>query len=77
MKLFWPKESTFEQALDHLSKISPFPPFDNNVLTFIQSLSKKLVRMRHLPEIVALGYWLRQSHIKEMESIWKEENKGK
>jgi len=32
--------------------------------------------MRHYPELVALGYWLRKAHIHEMQKLWLEQTKG-
>ena len=77
MKLFWPTMGTFEQAFENLAKEIPFEPFDAQVLAFAHSLSKKLLTIRHLPEVVALGFWLRKAHIQEMKEAWKAETNGK
>lgn len=71
MKLFWPTTGTFEQAFEKLSNEKPFKPFDEQLLTFTNSLSKKLLKMRHLPEVVALGYWLRKAHIQKWKADWE------
>lgn len=74
MQLFWPKSGTFEDTLAQLQTVKPFDPFSEEVLAFTQAVSKRLVRMRNMPEVVALGYWLRKSHITEMKMIWEMEN---
>lgn len=77
VKLYWPANGSFEQALERLKREKTFPPFSEEVLLFIQSLSKKFVKMRNYPEVVALGYWLRKAHIQEMKASWEKENDGK
>ncbi|MFB5085880.1 acyl-CoA reductase [Psychrobacillus sp. PGGUH221] len=73
MKVFWPKNQSFEDALALLQGVKPLAPFDKEILTFTQALSKRLVRMRNMPEVVALGYWLRRANITEMKSAWETE----
>lgn len=77
MQLFWPKNVPFENALAQLQATKAFNPFSEEVLAFTQALSKRLVRMRNMPEVVALGYWLRKSHITEMKMMWETENATK
>lgn len=72
MKLFWPKNTAFESAMAQLAFYKPNQPFDQEVLAFTQALSKRFLRIRELPEIVALGYWLRQANIKEMQAVFKQ-----
>lgn len=76
MKLFWPKES-FDVALVNLQATRLNRPFAEEVLAFTQSLSKRFVRMRHLPEVVALGYWLRKANVKQMQAEFEALNTGK
>lgn len=76
MKVFWPKDS-FEVALKNLQGQKPNRPFDEQVLAFTQSLSKRFVRMRHLPEVVALGYWLRKANVKQMQEEFEASTVGK
>lgn len=77
MQLFWPKDKTFTDALADLKETKPFIPFSVDVLAFTQALSKRLVRMRNMPEIVALGFWLRKANITEMKIAWAVENTDK
>nr|WP_285842590.1 acyl-CoA reductase [Ureibacillus chungkukjangi] len=63
----------FEEALNQLAQEKPFVPFDEKVLAFTQSLSKKLIKMRSLPEVVALGYWLRKANVQQMKLAWEQE----
>lgn len=72
MKLFWPKNIEFEEALWQLSGQKPNQPFDEEVMAFTQALSKRFLRLRNLPEIVALGYWLRKSNIKCMQIAFEQ-----
>ncbi|MEB2298491.1 acyl-CoA reductase [Lysinibacillus xylanilyticus] len=71
MKLFWPKNLEFEVAIEQLSSNKPNQPFDLEVVAFTQALSKRFLRMRELPEVVALGYWLRKANIKEMQTAFE------
>ena len=70
MRLFWPKDGSFEEEFSSLQKQTPLYPFQVTVLEFVQVLSKRLVRVKGAPEIVALGYWLRKAHIHEMHESW-------
>ena len=77
MKLFWPKNDDFQQELERLKGQKPNIPFAEEVLAFTQSLSKRLVKLRHLPEVVALGYWLRKANIAQMQQQFEASNTGK
>lgn len=77
MKLFWPVNGNFEQELKALQEQQLNAPFAEDVLAFTQSLSKCLVRLRHLPEVVALGYWLRKANIKAMQQQFEEQHRDK
>lgn len=77
MKLFWPTSESFEEALSNLKKASLNCPFDEEVLEFTQTLSKRFLRMRHLPEVVALGYWLRKANVKQMQAHFENSMEGK
>ncbi|WP_019153818.1 acyl-CoA reductase [Robertmurraya massiliosenegalensis] len=77
MKLYWPNNVEFDHALKNLTRQKIFEPFDQEVLKFIQALSKKLIRIRSNPEIVSLGYWLRKANIQEMYQAWEIENSRK
>lgn len=77
MKLFWPTNGNFEEALGNLKNTTLNRPFDEEVLEFTQRLSKRFVRMRHLPEVVALGYWLRKANVKHMQAQFENATEGK
>lgn len=77
MKLFWPANGQFEEALQRLQHAQLNRPFDKEVVDFTQSLSKRFVRMRQFPEIVALGYWLRKANIKQMQARFEKNNELK
>lgn len=72
MQLFWPENIEFEVAIERLSSNKPNQPFDQEVVAFTQVLSKRFLRMRELPEVVALGYWLRKANIKEMQTAFEQ-----
>lgn len=72
MQLFWPKNIEFEVAIEQLSSNKPNQPFDQEVVAFTQALSKRFLRIRELPEVVALGYWLRKANIKEMQTAFEQ-----
>ncbi|MFF2178492.1 acyl-CoA reductase [Lysinibacillus sp. NPDC058147] len=74
MIVFWPTNQSFDQALAALQVTKVLPLFDEEVLAFANYLSKQWLRMRSQPEIVALGYWLRKSNIKEMQDQFREKN---
>jgi hypothetical protein len=47
----------------------PLQPFASETLNFLEALSRALMHgpdVRRFPEIVALGYWLRASHLREV-----------
>lgn len=77
MKLFWPLNVEFEQALEQLQQQSVNRPFSGEVLAFTQSLSKRFIKMRHLPEVVALGFWLRKANVKQMQIIFEQQTENK
>lgn len=76
MKFFWPQQNG-EEALQHLQHKGTLAAFDNDVLYFIQALSKRFVKMRMFPEIVALGFWMRKAHMKQLQTTWEQEITGR
>ncbi|GLC87801.1 acyl-CoA reductase [Lysinibacillus piscis] len=74
MKLFWPLQKSFNEALDDLQKTPTNRPFDKHIIPFTQALSKRFVHMRQQPEIVALGYWLRKANIKQMQEEFERQH---
>ena len=74
MKLFWPINKSFDQTLQTLQETKTLPLFAEEVLAFANKLSKKWLRMRNHPEIVALGYWLRNTNIRQMQEQFEQEN---
>ncbi|XRD25650.1 acyl-CoA reductase [Lysinibacillus fusiformis] len=57
-----------------LQETKTLPMFAEEVLAFANKLSKKWLRMRDYPEIVALGYWLRNTNVKQMQEQFEKEN---
>lgn len=66
LKVLAPK--TVENVEQVLS-LSPLEVFDPTILSFIQDLSACLLKepqSKQLPELVALGFWLRRANVKNM-----------
>ncbi|MCS5503266.1 acyl-CoA reductase [Lysinibacillus sp. A4] len=76
MKLFWPLHKSFDEALDDFQKTPLNQPFEEQIIDFTQALSKRLVRIKKQPEIVALGYWLRKANIKQMQKIFEKQHEN-
>ena len=77
MKLFWPKNYQFEEAINQLKQQKTNTLFSEELLQFTQSLSKRLLKFRNIPEVVALGYWLRASNIKQIKQQFEQGNENK
>lgn len=67
MKLFWPQQQNFNEAMINLSSSMQMSLFNEQTLQFLQKLSKSFLQMRHLPEVVALGYWMRKSNLTKIQ----------
>jgi len=76
MHFFFPSKQG-QQSLEELSNQSLLTPFHPLVLSFIQALSLKFVKMRQYPEIVALGYWMRKANIISLQERWQQDTAGR
>lgn len=76
MKLFWPNDKTFDEALTQITQQPMNTPFSQDIIDFTQALSKRFLKLRHLPEVVALGYWLRRANVIAMQQKFLEEQAG-
>jgi len=76
MKFFWPKESdNWKETIEYVSSQQPLTPFHPEVLSFLHSLSKAILKdhsFREYPELVALAYWLRKAHLADMQNNFLE-----
>ena len=57
---------------EQIFSLAPLSVFDTTILSFIQTLSASLLKdpqSKALPELVALGFWLRRANIKNMMAI--------
>ncbi|MCR8660529.1 acyl-CoA reductase [Paenibacillus endoradicis] len=72
MRYYWPHHNG-EEALQHLQHQRTLAAFNNDALSFIQELSKRFVKMRKFPEIVALGFWMRKAHMNQLQTSWEQE----
>jgi hypothetical protein len=77
MKLFWPKDREFEEVLHNVQSAPLNRAFSEELLAFTQALSKRFVKLRHLPEVVALGFWLRKANVKKMQEHFEVNTKDK
>lgn len=81
MNFFWPKQpGEWKFIIDSVYKASPLSPFHTEVLNFLQTVSKVILKdhsYRKHPELIALAYWLRKAHLKEMQDAFQEKTAGK
>ncbi|MFD2442708.1 acyl-CoA reductase [Bacillus sp. CGMCC 1.16607] len=81
MKFFWPLYSKqWEETIDSVVKSSPLSPFHPEVLMFLQSISKTILKehtYRKFPELIALAYWLRKAHLHEMKELYEKQTQSK
>lgn len=81
MKFFWPQQSdNWKETIDSIVAMSPLSPFHPAVLSFLQTVSKEILKehsYRRFPELIALAYWLRKTHIIELQKTFEDETKGK
>ncbi|QPA30693.1 acyl-CoA reductase [Thermaerobacillus caldiproteolyticus] len=74
MKFYWPTYSeNWREVIDAILSTSPFTPFHPDVLSFLQNFSKMILKdhsYRRFPELIALAYWLRKSHLTEMKELF-------
>lgn len=76
MKFFWPQNNkSLEETIVFLNQQATFRPFNEEALSFTQALSKRFLKLRSLPEVVALGYWLRKANIKQLQTHFEEQNR--
>lgn len=72
MRLFWPESIEWEKTIEKLQEQEVLNSFHPDVLSFVQELSKKLLRIRQYPELVSLGYWLRKTNMNKMQQSWND-----
>jgi len=76
LKFFWPQNNkSLEETIVFLNQQATFRPFNEEALSFTQALSKRFLKLRSLPEVVALGYWLRKANIKQLQTHFEEQNR--
>jgi len=76
MKFYWPQQHG-EESLQQLQHQRTLDAFNNEALSFIQALSKRFVKLRQFPEIVALGFWMRKAHMNQLQTTWEQEIMGR
>lgn len=75
MRLFWPENRQFEEMFQTFKTEKINQLFSKEITDFIAALSQRFLKMRHLPEVVALGYWLRKSNIQQMRVAFEHNSK--
>lgn len=63
--------SPLNQSVEKVSQANSLQPFSPLVFSFLKALSQRLLRhpkSRGFPEITALGFWLRDSQLRNMQS---------
>lgn len=81
MKFFWPQQpKDWKETIEAVVAMKPLSPFQPEVLSFLQSVSKIILKdhsYRKYPELIALAYWLRKAHIVDMHRAFEKETEGK
>lgn len=63
---------TVEAFLAEVAAAGPaFRPFDQTAVSFCEALSRQLIAASAMPQVVALGYWLRAASIARMEASFR------
>ena len=77
------KNSNFKEVLElieGLKKLSCMDSFSEEIIDFINTLSKKLLDLEirsKYPELTVLGFWLRKSNILKIKRNFENENQNK
>ena len=66
-----------EEQVADIQKVRPLKAFDENVTTFLDKVSKYLMRdpeAKAYPEIITLGFWIRKANIAELQKkiVWQD-----
>lgn len=64
------------EIVESIKDTCPKYPFDDNVVEFLNSLSKTLMKSREAkayPDVVTLGFWMRKSSVLEMKKRFESE----
>lgn len=95
MKFFWPlqnknysvdatselsQSTNWKETIEAIVKMNPLSPFHQDVLSFLQTLSRTILKdhlYRRFPELIALAYWIRKAHLTEMHNEFIQQKEGK
>lgn len=58
----------YAELISGLARISPMKPFDSKVVSFLNDLSKELIKIRDYSDVVTFGFWIRSASVKQLES---------
>lgn len=81
MKFFWPIQTRdWKESIECVINAKPLLPFHTEVLSFLQSISKAILKdysYRKYPELIALAYWLRKAHLSKMGELFSKNTESK
>lgn len=78
MKIVIPKHMTSIEELDIDS--NTLKPFSSILIEFVNDVSKTILRnssLKEYPELMALAFWMRKSHIKVLHEYFRKQESGK
>ena len=73
-------EQTWEEQVEHLVAVKPLTSFSAESIKFIKSLSTAILRdktYKQYPELIAMAFWMRESHLLELKKDFLEKRKSK
>lgn len=74
------ENDSIENRISNLVKMQPLEPFESVILEFISELSRRILSnnlYRRYPELIALAFWMRKSHLKNLEEQYLEMRRGR
>ena len=78
MRIVIPKNIDTLDALQVQSKV--MKPFSDILVDFVNDVSKSILKssfFKQYPELMALAFWMRKSHLKELKNYFNEQNREK
>jgi hypothetical protein len=70
------RADTWKEHLDTLAKSKSLKLFDTQVLFFLQDMSRLILKdkmFRAYPELIAMAYWLRKSHLVQLQKTFEKQ----
>jgi hypothetical protein len=60
---------------DNLAALNALPIFDDSTVEFLDSLSRKLIKVREYPDVAAFGFWCRKANILKLKVDYPKQNR--